>query len=388
MGKPVIKIITGMRRVGKSYFLKQIMALLKQQGVEEKNILYIDKELVDFDFIRNYLDLNRYIDEEFSGISGYKYLLVDEIQEVEQWEKTINSLLNKGDMDIYISGSNAHLFASELATLLSGRYVEFQLYSLSFREFLLFRGKGRQDQDSEFKNYIRFGGLPGLHHFDLVEDVIYQYLNSVYNTILLKDIIRRHNIRNVHLLENIKKYLFDNIGNIFSAKSISDYLKSQKLNIGVDTVYKYIGYFLETFSAYKTQRYDIKGKKILQIHEKYFVGDIGIRHAVLSYRDADISGLLENLVFLELKRKNYAVYIGKFDERGIDFIAEKEGRRIYLQVAYLLATKETIEREFTPLMQVKDNYPKYVLSMDTILGGDYQGIKRMNIMDFLLSDEV
>jgi predicted AAA+ superfamily ATPase len=189
-------------------------------------------------------------------------------------------------------------------------------------------------------------------------------------------------------LENIKKYLFDNIGNIFSAKSISDYLKSQRLNIGVDTVYKYIGYFLETFSAYKTQRYDIKGKKILQIHEKYFVGDIGIRHAVLSYRDADISGLLENLVFLELKRKNYAVYIGKFDEREIDFIAEKEGRRIYLQVAYLLATKETIEREFTPLTQVKDNYPRYVLSMDTILGGDYEGIKRMNIMDFLLSDEV
>jgi predicted AAA+ superfamily ATPase len=384
----VIKVITGMRRVGKSYFLKQIIELLKQQDVAEKNILYIDKEQLEFDFIQNYQDLNRYIEKNFSNIPDYKYLFVDEIQEIEQWEKTINSMLNKGETDIYITGSNARLFSSELATLLSGRYIEFPIYTLSFKEFLLFRGERKKDHSMEFRNYTRFGGLPALHHFDLVEDVVFQYLRSVYDTILLKDIIKRHNIRNVHLLENINKYLFDNIGNIFSAKRISDYFKSQKLRVGVDTVQNYTGYFLDTFSVYKVQRYDIKGKRVLDIHEKYFTGDVGIRHAVLAYKDADISGVLENLVFLELKRRNYSVYIGKVNDKEIDFIAEKEDKRVYIQVAYMLASKETIEREFTPLQLVKDNYPKYVLTMDTILGSNYEGIKRLNIIDFLLSDEI
>ncbi|MCX6583923.1 MAG: ATP-binding protein [Candidatus Aminicenantes bacterium] len=385
--KPVIKVITGMRRVGKSYFLRQIIELLRQQGVPGENILYIDKEQLDFDFIRDYHHLDKYIQEQFSLITGDKYLFVDEIQDIEQWEKTINSILNKGGCDIYITGSNAHLLSSELATLISGRYIEFPIYTLSFKEFLQFRGDKKKEPLSEFQNYIRFGGLPALHHFDLIEDVVYQYLKSVYDTILLKDIIKRNNIRNVHLLEDINKYLFDNIGNIFSSKRVSDYLKSQMLNVGVDTVQNYIGYLLSTFAAYKVQRYDIKGKRILEIHEKYFAGDVGIRHALLSYKEAEITGVLENLVFLELKRRNYAIYIGRLGDREIDFIAEKEGKRIYIQVAYLLAAAEVVEREFTPLQQVKDNYPKYVLSMDTLWGNDYEGIKRMNLMDFLLSDE-
>ena len=387
MGKPVIKIITGVRRVGKSCFLKQIIQLLKQHQVNEKNILYIDMEQLEFDFIKNYRDLNNYVNRSFSSIPGDKYLFIDEIQEIEQWEKTINSLLNKGSMDIYITGSNAHLFSSELATLVSGRYIEFPIYSLSFKEFLLFRGNQKKDQSQEFQDYLRFGGLPGIHHFEFVEDILYQYLRSIYDTIVLKDIIKRHDIRNVNLLENINKYLLDNIGNTFSARRISNYLKSQKLSVGVDTVQNYISYFLDTFAAFKIQRYDIKGKRILEFHEKYFLADVGLRHAVLSYRASELPGVLENLVFLELKRKNYTVYIGKLGDNEIDFIAEKKDKKLYIQAAYLLATEEIIKREFTPLQQIRDNYPKYVLSTDTLLGNDYEGIRWMNIMDFLLSDE-
>jgi predicted AAA+ superfamily ATPase len=385
--KPVIKVITGMRRVGKSFFLRQLIEILQKDGIPQKNILYIDKESLEFDFIQNYKGLDQYINSKFSGIQGETFLFIDEIQEIHQWEKTINSILNKGQTDIYITGSNAHLFSSEMATLISGRYIEFPIYGLSFKEFLVFRGSNKQDIATEFQHYLRYGGLPGLHHFDFMEGSIFQYLSSIYDTILLKDIIKRHNIRNVHLLENINKYIFDNIGNIFSAKKVSDYLKSQRLRIGVDTVQSYISYFLSTFSAYKVPRFDVKGKRILEFNEKYFVGDIGIRHAALSYREADISGLLENMVFLELKRRNFKIFIGKLGEKEIDFIAEKAGKRVYLQVAYLLESPLTIEREFYPLKQIKDNYPKYVLSMDRFLKKDFEGITRLNIIDFLLSEE-
>jgi predicted AAA+ superfamily ATPase len=386
--KPVIKIICGMRRVGKSYFLKQIIQLLQQDGVDEKNILYIDKERLEFDFIKNYKDLDLYISGRFSEVKGFKYLFVDEVQEIEEWERTINSLLNQGEIDIYITGSNAHLLSSELATLISGRYVEFPVYALSFKEFLVFRGEQGQDRATEFKNYLRFGGLPAIHHFDLVEEVVYQYIQSIYDTILLKDIVRRNNVRNVNLLEKINSYIFDNIGDIFSAKKISDYLKSQRQRVGVETVQNYIGYFLSTFAAHKVQRYDIKGKRVLELYEKYFVGDIGMRHALLSYKDSEIPGVLENIVFLELKRRNYRVYIGKLGDKEVDFIAEKNGKRVYIQVTYLLASEEIIKREFSPLKQVKDYYPRYVLSMDPLLDGDHQGIKRINIIDFLLSDDI
>lgn len=386
MGKPVIKVITGMRRVGKSFFIRQLIELLVESGAVENNIISIDKESLEFEFIRDYRDLYDYVKKRFAGIKGDKYLFVDEVQEIQQWEKAINSFLKEGEMDIYITGSNAHLLSSELATLISGRYMEFPVYGLSFREFLLFRGDEKKDNAEEFKNYLRYGGLPGIHHFELSEDVAYQYIQSIYDTIFLKDIIMRNNVRNVHLLDSINKYIFDNIGSIFSAKKIADYLKSQRIKVGIDTVQNYVGYFLSTFSAYKVERYDLKGKRVMEIYEKYFAGDIGIRHALLSYRENDIAGMLENIVFLELKRRGYRVYIGKLGDREIDFIAEKEGKRLYLQVTYLLASPETVEREFTPLKMVTDNYPKYVLSMDTLLGSDYEGINRVNIIDFLLSD--
>lgn len=389
MNKPVIKVITGMRRVGKSYLLKLIIETLSaQKSNGPDQILYINKESLDYDFIKDYKDMHKYVKSSFKSVEGSKYLLVDEIQEIHNWEKAVSSLFSEGDIDIFLTGSNAHLLSSEIATLISGRFVEFPVYTLSFEEFLLFRGKNKKDMNTEFPIYLKFGGLPAIHHFDFDEEVVYQYISSLYNTILLKDVIKRNNVRNVHLLENITRYVFDNVGNIFSAKKISDYVKSQKMKVGTETIQNYISYILSTFALHKVARYDIKGKRILEIHEKYYLGDIGMRHALLGYKAADISGVLENIVYLELKRRGYQIYIGKFGNREIDFIAEKENRKMYIQVTYMLSSPETIEREFSALRSIKDNYPKYVISMDTVFGNDFEGIRRINLIEFLLNPKI
>lgn len=384
LAKPVIKVITGMRRVGKSYFLQQVMEKLRSDGVAEKNILYIDKESLDFEAVETYRDLNSVVKKSLTGVPGQKYLFVDEVQEIDEWERAITSLSRKRNIDICITGSNAHLLSSELATLISGRYIEFPIYALGFSEFLLFRNEAKPDREKEFLNYLRFGGMPAIHHFALEEEIIYQYVASIYNTILLKDVVKRNSVRNVDLLERINRYLFDNIGNIFSAKAIADYLKSQRLRVGVDTVQNYVSYLTGALLVHKVPRYDIKGKRLLEIHEKYYLGETGMRHALLGYREADISGILENIVFLELKRRGYRISIGKLGNREIDFIATREREKIYLQVCYLLASPETVEREFGPLQAVPDNYPKYVLSMDTAFGSDINGVRRLNLVDFLL----
>ena len=384
LNTPTVKVITGMRRVGKSYFLRMIINHLKENGVAEGQIIYIDMESLDFEFIQDYKELNNYIIQKSKDKKDKFFLFIDEIQQIEKWEKCVASLLGSGEYDIFISGSNASMLSSELATLLSGRYIEFPLYSLSFGEFIEFMGNSQENAHSQFSSYLQFGGFPALHHFDLDQEIVYQYISSLYNTILLKDVIKRHKVRNINLLEGITRYAFDNIGNIFSAKKLSDYLKSQKMSLGVETVQNYLSYICSTFALHKVQRYDIKGKRILELHEKYFLGDIGLRHALLGYREADISGMLENIVFLELKRRGYDVYIGKLGTLEIDFIATRANEKLYIQVAYLLANPKTIEREFAPLRAIKDNYPKYVLSMDTILGSDYEGIKRLNLIDFLL----
>ena len=387
INKPVIKVITGMRRVGKSYFIRQIIDKIKSQHIAEEQIIYINKELLDYDFIKTYQDLHQYVTDKFSQIAGQKYLFIDEIQEILEWEKAVTSLFAQENIDIYITGSNAQLFSSELATLISGRYIEFPIYALGFQEFLQFRGDNRQDDDKEFLTYLKLGGFPAIHHFILDEELVYQYINSLYSTIVLKDIIKRNNVRNVDLLENIVRYAFDNIGNIFSARKVAEYLKSQKLQIGIETVQSYLSYLMSAFLLYKVPRFDIKGKRLLEIHEKYFLGEIGIRHALLGYREGDISGLLENIVFLELKRRGYKVFIGKLNTQEVDFIAEKEHERFYIQVTYLLSSREAVEREFSVLQSIPDNYPKYVISMDTAFGEDYEGIRRLNLIDFLLSRE-
>ncbi len=386
LGKPVIKIITGMRRVGKSCLLRQVIQQLQEEdGVRPDNILYIDKESLDYEHIETYRDLHDTAVSAFSGKQGQCYLLIDEVQEIEEWERAVASLAARGTIDVLLSGSNAHLLSSELATLISGRYVEFPVYSLGFSEHLLFTNKETSEKEAEFAHYLRYGGLPGLHHFDRDEEVAYQYIGAIYNTILLKDIVKRHAVRNVPLLEKIARYLFENIGNIMSAKRIADYLNAQHLRVGVDTVQNYLGHFTEALLAHKVQRYDIKGKRLLEIHEKYYLNEIGIRHALLGYREADIGGILENLVFLELKRRGYQVSIGKLGEREIDFIATRQREKIYIQVAYLLASPETIEREFGVLRSIDDNYPKLVLSLDSFFGEDQAGIQRLNLIDFLLT---
>jgi len=386
--KPVIKIITGMRRVGKSCILKTIMEKLHRDDGPEQRIVYIDKESIDYEFVSDYKALYQFATKEFEGVMGSKYLFVDEIQEIEGWEKAINSLFSEGGVDIFITGSNAHLLSSELATLLSGRYVEFQVFPLSFKEFIDFSAERAQDQGRLFQEYLKFGGFPAIHHFDLSEEVVYQYISAIYNTILLKDIVKLNKVRNIPLLENLGRYVFDNVGNIFSAKKIADYLKSQKMKVGIETVQNYLGYLTATYAANRVDRYDIRGKRVLELHEKYYLGDIGLRHALLGFRESDMGGILENVVFLELKRRGYRANIGKLGNREIDFVAEKEGRKIYVQVAYLLHSAETIEREFSPLREIKDNYPKYVLSMDTLFGNDFEGIQRIHLKDFLLSDDV
>ena len=388
VNKPVIKVITGMRRVGKSYLLRLIIENFKAEKITKDNILYINKESLDYDFIQNYKDLNRYVKEYFKNANGRKYLFVDEIQEIHEWEKAVTSFFSESDFDIYITGSNARLLSSEIATLISGRYIEIPVFALSFEEFLLFRNEKKKDIATEFSTYLWAGGFPAIHHFDFDQEVVYQYISSLYNTILLKDVIKRNNVRNVHLLENITRYVFENIGNIFSAKKVSDYMKSQRMKVGIETVQNYISYLVSTFALHKVLRYDIKGKRLLEFYEKYYLGDVALRHALLGFREIDISGVLENLVFLELKRRGYQVFIGKFENKETDFIAEKENRKIYIQVAYLLSSREIIEREFSILKLIKDNYPKYVISMDTIFGSDFEGIRRINLVDFLLNTDI
>jgi len=386
MNKPVIKVITGMRRVGKSYFVKQIINNLKESGINTEQIVYVNMELMEFDFINNYKDIHNYITDSFKNCKKKKYIFIDEVQEIEQWERAISSFLAEEEYDIYITGSNSHLLSSELSTLISGRFIEFNIYSLSFLEFLDFRGNKKQDLNSEFNNYLKFGGFPVIHNFNFNEELTYQYISSLYNTILLKDVIERYNLRNVRLFTDIVKFTFSNLGQIFSSNSISKYLKNQRKNVGVETIQNYLFYLESSFLIYKVQRYDIKGKRVLDLFEKYYLGDISLKNAIIGYKDADIAGLLENIVFLKLKQDNYDVFIGKYDEFEIDFIAEKNGSKKYFQVAYLLNTEKTIEREYSVLEKVKDNYPKYVITMDNLPTSDRNGITRLHIIDFLLDN--
>lgn len=386
INKPFIKILTGVRRCGKSYLLKQIIELLiSERKVKEEQIVYINKELLKFDFIKDYKKLYDYINEQLSGINGKKYIFVDEIQNIDEWEKTISSFFAEGEYDIYITGSNSNLLSSEFATLLSGRYIEFNLYTLSFEEFTNFRQSDEKDNETEFYNYLKYGGFPVVQHLEDDEELIFQYLNSLYNTILLKDIISRYKIRNIQLFENLTKFVFQNIGNTFSAASISKYLKSQKQSVGLDTIQNYLTYLENSFLITKVKRFDLKGKKILELYEKYYLADIGIKNAMFGYKENEIPGLLENLVFHKLKQLNYKIFIGKFDEYEIDFVAEKKDNRIYIQVAYLLDSEKTVEREFHSLKLISDNYPKYVLTLNKHQTTNNEGIIRMNLVDFLLN---
>ena len=388
INKPIIKVITGMRRSGKSMILKLIQEELENVGIIKENIIYMNFESLIFMDIKDFETLYKHIIEKTSDKKGKIYILLDEIQEVKGWEKAINSFLVDLDADIYITGSNANLLSSELATYIAGRYVEIKIYPLSFQEYIDFVSENNKENplslDEYFTQYLNFGGLPGIHIFNYNKEEIYQYLVDVYNSILLRDVIARNNIRDIELLERVVLYIMDNIGNTFSAKSISDFLKNQGRKLSVETIYNYLKALENAFIISKVQRYDIKGKNILETQEKYYLSDLGFRHAKLGYQSNDISGYLENIVFLELLRRKYKVNIGKQNNKEIDFVANLRDENLYLQVTYLLASEETIEREFSPLKSIKDNYSKLVLSMDNLPESNVEGIKRKKIIDFLL----
>jgi hypothetical protein len=388
INKPVIKVISGMRRCGKSSFLKLLMKQLEDSGTASRDILYINMELMEFSDLTDSKSLYKFIKEKLKKNRRKKYLFIDEIQEVNGWEKAINSILAEDLADIYITGSNCRLLASEIATLLTGRYVEIKMFPLSFREFMQFREvEENPDNDAEFRKFLKYGGLPGIHHLEFNDEPVFQYIDSIFNTILLKDVVARHNIRDVFLLERIAAFLFDNCGNITSAKKIADFLKSEKIKTSVDTVQNYIKYLIEAFLFYGCGRYDLKGKRHLELSEKYFAADLGIRHRTLNYRQDDIAGMLENLVYIELLRRGYSVNNGRYNSLEIDFVARRNDEILYIQVTYLLASRETEEREFKPLEKISDNHRKMVLSMDKLWGKGRNGIIRQYLPEFLLDCE-
>jgi Predicted ATPase (AAA+ superfamily) len=380
--KPIVKVLIGMRRVGKSAIIKLLINKLLKKNIPASNILYINKESLEFDEIKNYKDLYRYAINYFKGIKNRKYIFIDEIQEIAEWEKSVNSFLADNYGDITISGSNSKLLSSELATLLSGRYIEIPVYPLTFKEFLQFRSK-KTDTETEFKNFLRYGGLPGIHLLPLKDDTIFAYLNSILNTVLYSDVIIRHKIRDAAVFDRVVKYLFDNIGNITTAKKIADYFKSQKVKVSVDTVLNYITYLETSLIINRVPRYDIKGKKFLEFHDKVFLNDIGLRNGLIGYREKDINGLLENIVYKELQSRGYKVSVGVLNQLEIDFIAEKQNDIKYIQVCYLLNREDTVEREFGSLEKISNNYEKIVVSMDKFFPEERNGIFHKYLIDFL-----
>ena len=386
INKPLIKAITGVRRCGKSTLLQQLVDLIRESNVEMGNIIVINKELLEFDSIKTYLDLHQYVHLKSKGRKGVVYLFIDEIKEIEHWEKAVASLLAERQFDIYITGSNARLLSSELSTLLAGRYIEFKMYPFSFREFLaISTASGRiSDPAGAFEKFIKYGGFPGLHSLEWDDIPVRQYLESIYNTILLKDVVIRYGIRDVYMLGKIVEYLISNCGNITSANKISAFVKSQQKTISVDTVQNYINYTCTAFLTHQIKRYNLRGKRILESLEKYYTCDTGLNYAVKGFSPESLPGNLENIVLIELLSRGYKVYIGKWDELEIDFVAEKGTEKMYLQVCTSLKEEKTIDREYRALEVVNDHFPKLVLSLDEGFDTSRKGIRWMNIKDFLL----
>lgn len=387
MNTELIKVFTGIRRAGKSVMLELVKNELKESGIGEENFLCINFEQFSNSQFLDVESLYKKITDFQKNTKGKIYLFFDEIQEVDGWEKCINSCRIDFDCDIYITGSNAKLLSGELATYLAGRYVEFVIYPFSFAEFFEMNliKNPNADKATCFMQFLKTGGMPFLSNFPDDDSAKSQYLIDIYNSVVLKDVVKRNNIRDVDTLERIVAYAFSNIGHIFSATSLSKYFKSENRKISHDTILNYLKFCADAFLIYKINRYDLEGKKIVSVNEKYYCADHGLREAVFGKNIQNIDQVLENIVCLELLRRNYKVYVGKKGDLEIDFIAEKQGKKIYIQVAYLLANDETIKREFSVFNSVKDSYPKYVVSMDD-LDFSQNGIIHKNIKEFLLME--
>ena len=379
-GKPLIKVLTGQRRVGKSYILKQTIQQIEHDD-KSANILYINKENLAFDQIKIASDLNDYV-QKYTKEGVKNYVFIDEIQEIDQFEKAMRSLLLNPIYDLYCTGSNANMLSGELSTYLSGRYIEIPVYSLSYTEFLNFHKL--DNTNTSLSQYLKYGGLPFLKHLELKDEIVYDYLKGVYNTVIYRDVIMRNEVRNSAFLENLVLFLADNIGQLFSAKKISDYLKSQHTNITTSQIIAYLNHLSNAYLIHKVKRMDIIGKKIFEIGEKYYFEDLGLRNAIFEYKQADISKIIENAVCNHLMYNDYEIKVGQVGQKEVDFVATRKGEILYIQVCYLLHEQTTIEREFGNLEKIKDNYPKMVVTMDEQFSNTYQGIEHVPIRKFLM----
>ena len=384
---PFVKILTGVRRCGKSTILKMIMSKLRERGIPESRIVsycFDSMEYEDMTAKQMYSELKSRVSPE-----GKTYFFLDEMQEIKGWEKVVNSLSSDYDVDLYITGSNSRMMSSEISTYLTGRYVSFRIYTLSFAEYLTFKEQYAAvgDPRQELANYIRLGGFPATHLQNYTQDEVYTIVRDIYNSTFFSDIVRRNQVRKIDQLERVVKYTFNNVGNTFSAKSISDYLKAEHRALDNETVYSYLEKLEKAYLLHRCSRYDLQGKEILKTQEKFYLADTSLRYSVLGYNADSVATSLENVVYLELCRRGYAVNIGKTSDGEIDFVATRQNEKVYVQVTQQIASEKTERREYERLLEIRDNYPKYVLRTDEFAGGNYEGIKAMHVAEFLLSDE-
>lgn len=384
---PFVKILTGVRRCGKSTILKMIMEKLRtERGIAEEQIVsyrFDSMEYEDMTAKQMYQELKSRLYP-----NGRTYFFLDEMQEITDWEKVVNSLATDFDVDLYVTGSNSRMMSSEISTYLTGRYVTFRIYTLSFQEYLMFKSQYATPDDvyKELANYIRLGGFPATHLRAYSQDEVYTIVRDIYNSTVFSDIVKRNQVRKVDQLERVVRYTFNNVGNMFSAKSISDYLKAERRSLDNETVYSYLEKLEKAYLLHRCSRYDLQGKEILKTREKFYLADTSLRYSVLGYHSDTVASSLENVVYLELCRRGYTVYIGKIGEAEVDFVATRQNEKIYVQVTQRIDSEKTEKREYERLLKIRDNYPKYVLRTDEFVGGNYQGIITMHVADFLLSD--
>lgn len=383
--QPIIKVLTGMRRAGKSTLLDLLEEAFMAAGVPKAQIIHLNFEWMALDEIRDYHQLYALLQERMRGQQTV-YLLLDEIQLVEHWERAVNSLFAERRADIYLTGSNAKLLSSEIATLLAGRYALIEVYPLSFREYLTFLPEAEREADAAFQRYLQYGGLPIVPGMPQDEDLIQTVLSGIYNTVLMKDIVQRNAVRDPDLLERIVRFLTAHVGSAVSTSKISGYLTSQGRKTSPTTIDNYLKMLSDAFIFYRAERYDIKGKQYLKTQEKYYIVDIGLRNALLGFHGGDYGHILENIVYLELRRRGYEVGVGKLGTLEVDFVATKPGRKVYYQVSASILDETTRARELAPLRKIPDQYEKVILTMDRTFVKDFDGIRNVNIIDFLLSD--
>ena len=385
---PFVKVLTGVRRCGKSTVMEMIKEELEKRGILKEQIISYRFDSLEFDELDTAGKLYKDVKQKLYR-GGKTYIFLDEIQEVKDWEKAVNSFISEFNVDVYVTGSNSRMMSSEISTYLTGRYVTFRIYPLSFAEYLEFRKTYVEVADiyTEFKRYVKMGGFPALQIQDYSLDSAYTVVKDIYNSTIFTDIVKRNQIRKVDQLERVVKYAFSNVGQTFSALTLSKYLKSQNRELDPETVYSYLNKLEGAYILHRCSRYDIKGKEILKTQEKFYLADPAFRFSVLGYDEDAVASMLENVVYLELKHRGYDVYVGKFDTIEIDFVAVKQNEKIYIQIAQRIANEVTEKREYGNLLKIQDNYPKYVLRTDDFAGGNRDGIKTMHIADFLLSND-